>query len=158
MKLSNCTTSSCTAAGPFTASVSGQFKDFAGTSYSFNPIGVNSNWSFTVSTSGSTNSCTGWTSLGLIKYQSCFAGSYSLMLSTGSPYLAFSLGFQASVKAANWVVSTHCHGKWYNPRSWKCDTTSKWGSTYNLISVGASVDSNGNVRASYAGITFKFTI
>ena len=158
LKLSNCTTSSCTAAGPFTASVSGQFKDFAGTSYSFNPIGVNSNWSFTVSTSGSTNSCTGWTSLGLIKYQSCFAGSYSLMLSTGSPYLAFSLGFQASVKAANWVVSTHCHGKWYNPRSWKCDTTSKWGSTYNLISVGASVDSNGNVRASYAGITFKFTI
>ena len=157
LMLTNCN-SNCTAVTAFSAKVTAQFTDFAGTKYQLPQVGVNSDWSWSASSSGSTNSCTGWTSLGLVRFQSCFNGSYSVAIMTSSPYLTFALSFQASVKGSNWTVSTHCHGKWYNPRSWKCDTTSSWGSSYNVVSVGASVDSKGNISANYSGITFTFKI
>ena len=155
--LTNCTSSACTATQAMTAQVTGQFKDSLGTAYSF-ATSVNPNWSFTVSASGSTNSCTGVTNTGLVRYQSCFAGSYFVALSTASPYLSFSLQFQASVQASDLKIVTSCRGKWYNPRTWKCDTTSSWGNWFNLVSVGASVDSGGNISANYDGVKFRMKI
>ncbi len=158
LNLSNCATSSCTSVGAFTASVSGQFKDFYGFSYSFGAVTVNSNWSFAVQSSGSTNSCSEWTSFGIVRFKACFSGSYNVSLSTSAPNVAFSVGLNVAVERSIWVVTVSCTGRWYNPRSWRCSVNAGWGSSRPLVSISGSVDSNGNVRSSFNGIVWRFKI
>ena len=158
LKLSNCGNASCTSVGTFTASVSGQFKDFYGFSYSFSSVTVNSNWSFTVSSSGSTTSCSDWTSFGVVRFKACFSGTYSVSLSTSSPNVSFSIGSNVAVERSIWVVTVSCSGKWYNPRSWRCNVSAAWGASRPLVSIGGTVDSNGNVRSSFNGIVWRFKV
>jgi hypothetical protein len=158
LNLSNCATSSCTSVGAFTASVSGQFKDFYGFSYSFGAVTVNSNWSFAVQSSGSTNSCSEWTSFGIVRFKACFSGSYNVSLSTSAPNVAFSVGLNVAVERSIWVVTVSCTGRWYNPRSWRCTANAGWGSSRPLVSISGTVDSNGNVRSSFNGIVWRFKI
>jgi len=158
LNLSNCATSSCTSVGAFTASVSGQFKDFYGFSYSFSSVTVNSNWSFAVQSSGSTNSCSDWTSFGIVRFKACFSGSYNISLSTSAPNVAFSVGLNVAVERSIWVVTVSCTGRWYNPRSWRCTANAGWGSSRPLVSISGTVDSNGNVRSSFNGIVWRFKI
>jgi hypothetical protein len=158
LKLSNCGTSSCTSIGAFTASVSGQFKDFHGFSYSFGSVNVNSNWSFTVQSSGSTTSCSEWTSFGVVRFKACFSGSYGISLSTSAPNVAFSVGLNVAVERSIWVVTVSCSGRWYNPRSWRCNVNAGWGPSRPLVSISGSVDSKGNVRSSFNGIVWRFKI
>jgi len=157
--LTNCTDSSCTSTtNSLTATLAGSFKDVSGVSYNFGAVRVNSDWSFNVTSSGSTNSCTGWTSLGFSRMQGCVSGSYNVTLSSSSPYLSFTAGFGAGISGQVWVISFSCSGHWYDPSSWRCSDTSHWGSTHNLASVGASIDSQGNVRAGFRGATFQFKV
>ena len=158
LKLSNCGNASCTSVGTFAASVSGQFKDFHGFSYSFSSVNVNSNWSFSVSSSGSTTSCSDWTSFGVVRFKACFSGTYSVTLSTSSPNVAFSIGSNVAVERSIWVVTVSCSGKWYNPRSWRCSVSAAWGASRPLVSIGGTVDSNGNVRSSFNGIVWRFKV
>ena len=158
LKLSNCGNASCTSVGTFAASVSGQFKDFHGFSYSFSSVSVNSNWSFSVSSSGSTTSCSDWTSFGVVRFKACFSGTYSVTLSTSSPNVAFSIGSNVAVERSIWVVTVSCSGKWYNPRSWRCSVSAAWGASRPLVSIGGTVDSNGNVRSSFNGIVWRFKV
>jgi len=79
-------------------------------------------------------------------------------LSSSSPYLSFTAGFGAGISGQVWVISFSCSGHWYDPSSWRCSDTSHWGSTHNLASVGASIDSQGNVRAGFRGATFQFKV
>ena len=158
LKLSNCGNASCTSVGTFAASVSGQFKDFYGFSYSFSSVNVNSNWSFTVSSSGSTTSCSDWTSFGVVRFKACFSGTYSVSLSTSSPNVSFSIGSNVAVERSIWVVTVSCSGKWYNPRSWRCNVSAAWGASRPLVSIGGTVDSNGNVRSSFNGIVWRFKV
>ena len=156
--LTNCTSAACSQLTSFSALLSGYFQDYSGTTYSFNPVNVAAGWSFSVGASGSTSSCSGWINTGLIQFQGCFSGSYSVTLMSWSPYLQFSLAADVAVNAQNLNVNTSCSGTWYEPWTWSCSTTSYWGSTYNVISLGASVDSQGNVSVSYAGVTLSFQI
>ena len=158
LNLSNCSDSNCTSLIPFHASVSGQFLDFYGFSYSFGSVNVNPDWSFTLQSSGSTNSCSDWTSFGVVRFQACFAGTYSIYLSTSAPNVAFQVGFNVGINRMLWVVRVSCSGRWYNPRSWHCNVSAGWGPSRSLVSVSGSVDSNGNVRASFDGIAWRFKI
>ena len=158
LKLSNCGNASCTSVGVFSASVSGQFKDFHGFSYSFDSVNVNSNWSFSVSSSGSTTSCSEWTTFGVVRFKACFSGTYGVTLSTSSPNVAFSIGSNVAVERSIWVVTVSCSGKWYNPRSWRCNVSAAWGASRPLVSISGTVDSNGNVRSSFNGIVWRFKV
>jgi titin len=158
LTLTNCGDSSCTSTGTFRASVSGQFLDFYGVSYSFSSVNVNSDWSFTSTSSGSVSTCSDWTSFGVVQFSACVGGSYSVTLSTASPYVAFNLGFDINVSRQIWTVTISCSGRWYNPRSWSCDVNAGWGPTRNFVSISGTVDSDGNVRASFNGITWRFKI
>jgi hypothetical protein len=158
LNLTNCADSQCVSASTFKASVSGQFLDFYGFSYQFAPVNVNPNWSFTVQSSGSVATCSDWTSFGVVRFKACLGGSYSISLSTSAPNVAFTLGFDVSVKRQVWIVTVSCRGRWYNPSSWHCDVTAGWGSTRDLVSIGGTVDSNGNVRASFNGIGWRFKV
>jgi hypothetical protein len=158
LNLSNCSDSNCTSLIPFHASVSGQFLDFYGFSYSFGSVNVNPDWSFTLQSSGSTNSCSDWTSFGVVRFQACFAGTYSIYLSTSAPNVAFQVGFNVGINRMVWVVKVSCSGHWYNPRSWHCSVSAGWGPSRSLVSISGSVDSNGNVRASFDGIAWRFKI
>jgi hypothetical protein len=158
LKLSNCGNASCTSVGTFSASVSGQFKDFHGFSYSFNSVSVNSNWSFSVSSSGSTTSCSEWTTFGVVRFKACFSGTYGVTLSTSSPNVAFTIGSNVAVERSIWVVTVSCSGKWYNPRSWRCNVSAAWGASRPLVSISGTVDSNGNVRSSFNGIVWRFKV
>jgi hypothetical protein len=158
LTLTNCGDSSCTSTGTFRASVSGQFLDFYGVSYSFSSVNVNSDWSFTSTSSGSVSTCSDWTSFGVVQFSACVGGSYSVTLSTASPYVAFNLGFDVNVSRQIWTVTITCSGKWYNPRSWNCDVNAGWGPTRDFVSISGTVDSDGNVRASFNGITWRFKI
>ena len=158
LKLSNCATASCTSIGAFSASISGQFQDFYGFSYSFGSVNVNPNWSFSIDASGSTTSCSDWTSFGVVRFKACFSGSYGISLSTSAPNVSFSVGVNVAVQRSVWVVTVKCSGRWYNPRSWRCDVSAGWGSSRPLVSISGSVDSNGNVRSSFNGIVWRFKI
>lgn len=158
LTLTNCGDSSCTSTGTFRASVSGQFLDFYGVSYSFSSVNVNSDWSFTSTSSGSVSTCSDWTSFGVVQFSACVGGNYSVTLSTASPYVAFNLGFDINVSRQIWTVTISCSGRWYNPRSWSCDVNAGWGPTRNFVSISGTVDSDGNVRASFNGITWRFKI
>ena len=158
LKLSNCGNASCTSVGTFSASVSGQFKDFHGFSYSFDSVNVNSNWSFSVSSSGSTTSCSEWTTFGVVRFKACFSGTYGVTLSTSSPNVAFTIGSNVAVERSIWVVTVSCSGKWYNPRSWRCNVSAAWGASRPLVSISGTVDSNGNVRSSFNGIVWRFKV
>jgi len=159
LTLSNCSNSSCTAtSGSLNVTLAGSFKDPSGASYNFGAVSVATNFSFAVNSSGSVNSCTGWTSLGFSRMQGCVSGNYNVTLTSYSPYLSFSAGFGANISGQVWLISFSCSGRWYDPSSWRCSDTSHWGSTHSLATVGASIDSQGNVRAGFRGATFKFRI
>lgn len=159
LKLTNCANSACTLLAPsMTATVSGQFLDFYGFSYSFGSVTVNVNWSFTVQSSGATTSCSDWTSFGVVRFKACFSGSYSVYLSTSSPNVAFTVGVNVAVQRSVWIVTVSCSGRWYNPGSWHCTFNAGWGATRDLVSISGSVDSNGNVRSSFNGIVWRFKI
>jgi hypothetical protein len=158
LKMTNCADAQCTSSGTFKASVSGQFLDFYGFSYQFASVNVNPNWSFTVQSSGSVATCSDWTSFGVVRFKACLGGSYAISLSTSAPNVVFNLGFDVSVKRQVWIVTVSCRGRWYNPSSWRCDVTAGWGSTRDLVSIGGTVDSNGNVRASFNGIGWRFKV
>ena len=157
LTLTNCSSSSCTSLTGFSASIGGQFTDFTGASYSFGSVAVNTNWSFSFNVSGWTNNCSGVVNTGANEWQACFGGSYSLTVSSSSPYLTFAVNFQASVNAANWEVNTSCSGSWY-PSSWNCNTSSYFGGWYSVASVGVSVDSQGNLTTSFAGVNMSIQI
>ena len=159
LSMTNCSNSSCTAtSGSLVVTLAGSFKDPSGASYNFGAVNVATNFSFAVNSSGSVNSCTGWTSLGFSRMQGCVSGNYNVTLTSYSPYLSFSAGFGASVSGQVWLISFSCSGRWYDPSSWRCSDTSHWGSTHSLATVNASIDSQGNVRAGFRGATFKFKI
>ena len=158
LTMTNCGDSSCTSTGSFRASVSGQFLDFYGFSYQFSPVTVNSDWSFTVQSAGSVSTCSDWTSFGVVQFSACLGGNYSIYLSTSAPNVSFALGFDAAVKRQIWTVTVSCSGQWYNPASWNCDINAGWGPTRDLVSIAGTVDSNGNVRASFNGVTWRFKI
>jgi len=102
--------------------------------------------------------CSDWTSFGVVRFKACLGGSYAISLSTSAPNVVFNLGFDVSVKRQVWIVTVSCRGRWYNPSSWRCDVTAGWGSTRDLVSIGGTVDSNGNVRASFNGIGWRFKV
>jgi hypothetical protein len=159
LTMSNCSNSSCTATnGTLAVTLSGSFKDPSGASYNFGSVNVATNFSFAVNSSGSVNSCTGWTTLGFSRMQGCVSGNYNVTLTSSSPYLTFSAGFGAGISGQVWIISFSCSGRWYDPSSWRCSDTSHWGSTHSLATVSATIDSQGNVRAGFRGATFKFRI
>ena len=108
--------------------------------------------------SGSTTSGSDWTSFGVVRFKACFSGSYGISLSTSAPNVSFSVGVNVAVQRSVWVVTVKCSGRWYNPRSWRCDVSAGWGSSRPLVSISGSVDSNGNVRSSFNGIVWRFKI
>ena len=157
LTLTNCTDDTCSTLTSFSAQVAGQFSDYSGAAYSFGQFAVSQDWSFQISASGYTNQCSGVVNTGANEWQSCFVGGYSVGLATWSPYLSFSAGFSINFEAANWQVNTSCSGSWY-PSSWNCNTSSYFGGWYTIATVGVSVDSNGNMSASFDGVNLSVNV
>ena len=158
LTLTNCTDASCAGVTSFSAAVAGQFSDYSGASYTFGQFAVSQDWNFQVSTSGYTNQCSGIVNTGVNEWQTCFEGGYDVGLATWSPYLSFSAGFSVNFEAANWTVNSSCSGSFWYPSTWNCNTSSYWGGWYTIASVGVSIDSDGNLTASYDGVNLSVSV
>ena len=148
--IGNCT-GSCTSTGPISASLSGSLT-WDGKTYSFSSVPVTPNWSFTWTSSGSVNSQSGVLDTGLIAYRASFSGNYYLYISSSSPYLSVNAAFHATIQTAYGHLETHCTGTW--PWEWHCDTWVVWGGWNNTVDVGASMNTSGQLSASYGGHTY----
>ncbi len=155
LSIGNCT-GACTTLTSLGASVSGSFT-WAGRTYSFASVSVAPSWSFAVSSSGYVNAQSGVINTGLVEYSASFVGNYYVSISSSSPYVSVSSAFNAEVQSRGGTVQTHCTGDW-RPWTWHCDSYVAWGGWYNLVSVGASVDTNGVFSATYLGRTYTVQI
>lgn len=155
LSVGNCT-GSCTTTGAISATIGGSIT-WNGQTYSFGPTSVSPNFSFSFTSSGSVNLQSGVIDTGLVRYNAYFAGNYYLAVSSSSPYLSVSAGFQAQVQASGGTVKTHCTGNW-DPTTWHCDTYVAWGAWTEIASVGVSMNTNGTFSASYGGVTYQVRI
>ena len=144
--------------GSLVASVAGQFQDAVGTSYNFTSVPVNADWSFSYTSSGSVNNCSGTVNLGIVQFYACFSGSYNITISTSSPTLSFATSLSATLAAQNLILTTSCHGVWWNPSTWSCTTSTSWGNWSNIASIGASINSNGLMYVNYDGAQLSFQV
>ncbi|MDE2282723.1 MAG: hypothetical protein KGJ92_08150 [Actinomycetales bacterium] len=151
--IGNCT-GTCTSTGPVSASLSGSLT-WDGKTYSFSSVPVSASWSFTWTSSGSVNTQSGVLDTGLIAYRASFSGNYYLYISSTSPYLSVNAGFHATIQTAYGHIETRCSGTWYKPWTWHCNSWVAWGGWNNTVDVGASLNTNGQLSATYGGHTYE---
>ena len=153
----NCSDVSCANIGNFGASLAGSFS-WQGTTYGFSGAAVAPSWNFSASSSGSVNTTSAPQNTGLDQYRAQFSGSYSVQISSSSPYVAFSSSVHAAIQHVGGHLKTDCTGNW-DPKTWHCSTYVVWGSSWTtFINIGASMDSQGNLSASCFGRTYSVRI
>ena len=155
LDIGNCS-GACTTTTALGASISGSVT-WDGHTYSFSAVAVNPSWSFNFTATGSINAQSGVIDTGLVEYSASFRGNYYVAISSSSPYVSLSSGFDAEIQARGGSLQTSCSGDW-NPATWHCSTYVAWGGWSNLISVGASVNTAGQFSATYLGHTYTVSL
>ena len=156
LDIGNCS-GACTTTTAMGASISGSVT-WDGHTYGFSAIAVNPTWSFNFTSTGSINAISGVVDTGLVEYVAAFRGNYYVNISSSSPYVSLSSGFNAQIYARGGSVQTTCSGTWYEPWTWRCNSYVAWGGWSNLVSVGASVNTAGQFSATYLGHTYTVNL